>query len=200
MKNLNKYMAIIAGAMLARPAVFAQNADSSSSSSSSKRSSSSQASGQQGSVRLTQFIGANVKSSDGQRLGDINDLVVQNGQIQFAVLGVGGVLGIGEKWTPVPWQALNYTGEKEFAMSIDKDKLKQAPTLQHHEWSQLSTPEFTSRVYSFYGVKAPEAVGGTGSQFGTEHYKSKSKSSSGSSSQSSDQLEKSKSQSPKEQN
>src|SRR4051795_1060914 len=159
MKNLNKCLALLAGAMLACPAAFADDKDQTSSKSSS------QSSGQQANVRLSQIIGATIKSSDGQRLGDVNDLVVKNGQIQFAVLGVGGVLGIGEKWTPVPWQALTYSGEKQFTMNVDKEKLKQAPTLQHHEWSQLETPDFMSRLYAFYGVQAPEAAGGTGSQF-----------------------------------
>src|SRR4051794_16614302 len=103
MKSLNKCLAVIAGAMLVCPAAFADDKDQSSSKSSS------QASGQEGCVRLSQVIGATIKSSDGERLADVNDLVVQNGQIQFAVLGVGGVLGIGEKWTPVPWQALTYS-------------------------------------------------------------------------------------------
>ncbi len=186
MRNMNKCLAIIAGAMLAYPAAFADDKDQSSTSSS-------QTSGQQGNVRLSQVIGATIKSSDGQRLADVNDLVVQNGEIQFAILGVGGVLGIGEKWTPVPWQALTYSGERQFTMNLDKEKLKQAPTLQHHEWSQLSSPEFTARLYSYYGVQAPEAAGGTGSEFGTEHKGKVHKHKSGS--QDSDQSEKSKSKS-----
>jgi hypothetical protein len=160
MKKLS-WIAVLVAGCLAVPTVFADDKDKDSKQSASC-------------ARLSQVIGSKVESQNNESLGKIHELVVQNGQIQFAVLGVGGVLGIGEKMAPVPWKALNYSGEKGFTLNVDKQKLQSAPTLQKDQWSQLDSPTFTSQLYSFYGVQAPEAAGGTGSQSSTE---SKSKSS-----------------------
>ncbi len=115
--------------------------------------------------RLSELTGAKVTSAAGENLGDINDFVVdQRGHIQgFAVIGMGGFLGIGEKLTPVPWNMLAGSGEKRFALNADKAKLQAAPTVDRSSWSQFDNPQFTSQIYSYYGVQMPEAVGGTGS-------------------------------------
>ena len=154
------WIALVAAGCLAVPSVFAEDKESQSQQTSSQSS--------KECLRVSQLTGAKVQSQSGDSLGKINELVVQNGQIQFAVVGVGGLLGIGEKLTPIPWKALNYTGEKQFTANIDKQKLQSAPTLQKDQWSQLDNPTYTAQVYSFYGVQAPEAVGGTGSQSATE--------------------------------
>lgn len=154
MKKLS-WIALIAAGCLAVPTVFADDKDKDSKQSGSC-------------ARISQVIGAKVESQNNESLGKIHELVVQNGQIQFAVLGVGGVLGIGEKLAPVPWKALNYSGEKEFTLNVDKQKLQSAPTIQKDQWSQLESPSYTSQLYSFYGVQAPEATGGTGSQSSSE--------------------------------
>jgi len=55
-------------------------------------------------VRMSELIGMDVRNERGERLGDVNDLVVDpvSGQVAYAVIGAGGFLGIGEKLSAFP--------------------------------------------------------------------------------------------------
>ncbi|SJZ82558.1 PRC-barrel domain-containing protein [Consotaella salsifontis] len=81
------------------------------------------------------LIGADVRSAagdDSDDFGEIDDLVVSsNGQVDAAVIGVGGFLGIGEKDVAVPFErvAFNRTDNNELTgvLQATKDQLKSAP-------------------------------------------------------------------------
>jgi hypothetical protein len=113
----------------------------------------------------TRAIGANVKSTTGETIGQLEDLLVdQNGQIKMAVLGVGGFLGIGGKKTPVPWQGITASSDKEFTLNIDRQKLKNAPSIDKNQTAaEWATPNFMTEVYAHYGIQDNSAAGGTGS-------------------------------------
>lgn len=80
----------------------------------------------------TSYIGKNVYGVDGQRIGDINDVVVdpQAGTAPAVVVGVGGLLGLGEKDVAVPLDALRVEmrdGKPHLTLSASKDDLRKAP-------------------------------------------------------------------------
>lgn len=54
--------------------------------------------------------GTAVARPDGERIGSIQRLMIDkvSGQVAYAVLRSGGILGLGEKHHPVPWSALKY--------------------------------------------------------------------------------------------
>jgi sporulation protein YlmC with PRC-barrel domain len=66
-----------------------------------------------------QFMASNlmdrtVYGSDGNSLGDINDVIVdRNGNIAAVVIGVGGFLGIGEKDVAVPFNRLQVMAREQ---------------------------------------------------------------------------------------
>lgn len=66
------------------------------------------------------------------RIGEIDNLVIgANGQIQEAVVGVGGFLGIGEKAVALPYSALKpmvRDGMIWFQVDKSKEDLKAMPT------------------------------------------------------------------------
>jgi len=122
-------------------------------------------------VMGSRAIGASIKSNTGENIGQIEDLLVdQNGQIKMAVLGVGGFLGIGAKKTPVPWQAITASSDKDFTLNIDRQKLKNAPAIDKNQAAaEWATPNFMTEVYAHYGISDNSAAGGTGSgSLGTE--------------------------------
>jgi hypothetical protein len=80
------------------------------------------------------LIGASLLSrSDDDELGSIRDLVVdESGQIVAVIVGVGGVLGIGEKDVAVSWDQVERTMDTEkdgYVYKIDatQDALSDAP-------------------------------------------------------------------------
>lgn len=107
-------------------------------------------------VRLSKLMDAKIKSSDGESLGEIEDVIVEpgTGEIKFAIVGKGGFLGLGEKLVPVPWQAINAKSDKEFSINLDSEKLKTAPTAKDKTFAQLNDPSHTATIYQFYSVPA----------------------------------------------
>jgi hypothetical protein len=54
--------------------------------------------------------GTPVFDRSGERLGEIVAVMIEKrtGLVAYAVLGAGGILGIGESHRPLPWRALRY--------------------------------------------------------------------------------------------
>lgn len=62
-----------------------------------------------GEFRASKFVGLSVYGSDNQRVGDINEVMLDgSGAAKSVVIGVGGFLGIGEKSVAVPWSAVTW--------------------------------------------------------------------------------------------
>src|SRR5437870_394623 len=78
------------------------------------------------------FIGQDVTNSAGEKIGDVNDLLFdRNGRINTAVIGIGGLLGIGEKQVGVPFSSLTITtgsdGKRIATLSLSREVLEKAP-------------------------------------------------------------------------
>jgi sporulation protein YlmC with PRC-barrel domain len=150
-----------AGLIGSLPALAQQSSSSSTSGGFKSQTSTNTGSGQY--VRLRQLIVSTAKANDGQNLGPIEDFVVDSNaeHLKFAVLGKGGLLGIGEKMVPVPWQAVSVeqndtsaSGKPNLTVNIYRQNLKAAPTLQKNkEYSELDQPDYISSVYRFYQIE-----------------------------------------------
>jgi sporulation protein YlmC with PRC-barrel domain len=67
---------------------------------------------QSGQWQASKLKGLNVYNNNNEKIGDINELVVdQSGKIQAAVIGVGGFLGMGEHDVAVPFNELKWMNE-----------------------------------------------------------------------------------------
>ena len=128
-------------------------------------------------IQASKITGAQVKSSTGETLGSINDLIInpQSGRIEFAVLSVTGPTGTtptgaGEKLTPVPWRLLNFNsasataGQCNFTANVDRSKLTSAPNFDKNQWPDFSDSDWNHKVWSYYGITPRE--GGTGTDKG----------------------------------
>src|SRR5262249_35619316 len=62
--------------------------------------------------RCTKMIGMNVKNAKGEKIGEVDDLVVDKGEgvVAYGVLSFGGFLGIGEKLFAIPYGNLKRSG------------------------------------------------------------------------------------------
>jgi sporulation protein YlmC with PRC-barrel domain len=110
-------------------------------------------------IRASQFIKMDVRNPQNDRLGDIQDLVVDmsSGRVLYAVMGAGGFLGLGEKLFAIPVNAFSYsTDDKELVLQADKERLQRAEGFDKGSW-----PATASRDWS-----APESGSSRGSQTG----------------------------------
>jgi sporulation protein YlmC with PRC-barrel domain len=89
-------------------------------------------------VYASKIIGANVKNTQGENLGKIDELIIDphDARIKAAVVSVGGVLGIGAKSVSVPWDKVTMgsgTDRDTVVVAMGKEELEQAPGWQKTE-------------------------------------------------------------------
>jgi sporulation protein YlmC with PRC-barrel domain len=81
-------------------------------------------------IRAKKVIGTTVKNTAGEKIGTVEDIVLDklSNNIVYAVVGFGGFLGLNEKYHPVPWSALDYVeSEDSYVVPFTKEQLKGAP-------------------------------------------------------------------------
>jgi sporulation protein YlmC with PRC-barrel domain len=101
------------------------------------------------------LTGLNVRNSQGEKLGTVDDLVIniQDGKIQYLALSVGGVLGIGDKLFAVPFQETRFVHDRDemhMVLDIAKEKLEQAPGFDKNNWPDFADPQWKMQVDSYY--------------------------------------------------
>src|SRR3954466_3488972 len=98
--------------------------------------------------------GTAVYNRQGERLGEVYNFMVnkRSGQVAYAVLSFGGLLGMGGTYYPLPWNALTYdTSQGGYVVDIDKDRLSNAPSYKSGEDPFSSDASYGSRLRSYWG-------------------------------------------------
>ncbi len=102
-----------------------------------------------GQWRASKLIGVNVYNQQDENLGEINELIIDSsGRVAGAGIGVGGLLGIGERDVMVPMDRLKFANEggtrttgaagsdrqwypDRAVMNANKDQLKNMPEFKY---------------------------------------------------------------------
>ena len=59
--------------------------------------------------RASKFVGVDIYGANNEKIGDVNDIILDNqGNINAVVIGVGGFLGIGEKDVAIPFKTVEW--------------------------------------------------------------------------------------------
>lgn len=106
-------------------------------------------------IRATRVIGTDVCSPSGSKIGKVEDVVLDklDNSIAFAVVGFGGILGMGEKFHPIPWASLDYVPEKQaYVVPFSEDTLKDAPSDTIAELTGEHVMSVRDNAYDYYGV------------------------------------------------
>jgi sporulation protein YlmC with PRC-barrel domain len=66
----------------------------------------------EGDWRASKLIGVNVYNEANEKIGDINDVILdKSGKVENVILGVGGFLGMGEHYVAVAYDKLKWSNE-----------------------------------------------------------------------------------------
>jgi len=112
-----------------------------------------------GVLKASNLIGAKVQDTEGKKIGDIKDLVIDPvvGDIEYVVLDFGGFLGIGDKYFAVPWEAMRLSeNQQSLVLDVSKKDLKHAPGFSKDQWPDMSNREWIVTVYEYYDLQRPE--------------------------------------------
>jgi len=114
------------------------------------------ASGHTTAIRAKTVIGTSVKDLSGDKIGKVEDIMLDktSSNIMFAVVGFGGVLGMGEKYHPLPWSALTYDeADNAYKVGYSKEELKAAPAATIDELSRDDGLALRDQTYDYYKAK-----------------------------------------------
>ena len=98
--------------------------------------------------------GTPVYDPDGQKLGTVHSVMIEkrSGKVAYAVLSVGGFLGIRGHVHPVPWEILTYDVDLDgYVVNLTRDQLEKAPSLQLDEADRPHGRDYDEEVSGYYG-------------------------------------------------
>src|SRR5690606_28750049 len=107
-------------------------------------------------IRAERVIGTDVKDNAGNTIGKIEGIILEktDNKIMFAVVGFGGILGVGEKYHPIPWSALDYVPEENaFVVPFTKEQLEKAPADTIKELTKDDGQWARNSAYDYYKVE-----------------------------------------------
>jgi hypothetical protein len=83
--------------------------------------------------RTSKVVGSTVVNEANETVGTIDDLIVTpNEKVPFAVLSVGGFLGMGTKYVVVPFSSLQVKDKRMLLPGATKDSLKALPEFKYN--------------------------------------------------------------------
>jgi len=106
-------------------------------------------------IASSKVEGTPVFNRAGEALGTIYNFMVDKhtGQVAYAVMSFGGLLGFGESYHPLPWKALVYDTRLEgYVVDVDSRQLANAPRHGADE-DPFADPAYGERLRDFYGVR-----------------------------------------------
>src|SRR6266513_5003211 len=151
MKTLLSLGAMVAVLGLAMASTFAQTQSTTSSSTTY--------------VQTSKLVGTKVKSSQGEEIGVVKDVVLDRntGCMAYTVLSTGGtgtrVTG-GGKTVAVPWTVYTTTSDPSvITVRVERDRVYNAPAFDYARIDEYSNSGYINNIYSYYGVTPGAGVG-----------------------------------------
>jgi sporulation protein YlmC with PRC-barrel domain len=111
------------------------------------------ASGHTRAIRAKSVIGTSAKDATGEKIGQIEDVMLdkESSSILYAVVGFGGFLGVKERFHPLPWSALEYDKDAQaYVVSYTREQLQAAPAGSIDELTRGDGLAFRDHLHDYY--------------------------------------------------
>ena len=107
-------------------------------------------------LSASSIAGTKVLDPAGDHLGSIEDVMLDThtGDVAYAVLFIGGFLGMGDKRFAIPWKALTVDpADHSFVLDVDHETLEQAPDFDQNDWPTSADSMWMHDLYRHYGFE-----------------------------------------------
>jgi sporulation protein YlmC with PRC-barrel domain len=106
-------------------------------------------------IRASTIKGMKVYNNAGDRVGTLDELVIdiEKGQVVYAALSVGGLLGVGDKMFAIPWREFTYEvdeKDKFFRLNVNKEALQAAPGFAKDQWPNTADPNWDREIEQYW--------------------------------------------------
>ena len=81
--------------------------------------------------RASKIIGGTVVNDANETVGKVDDIIIGTDKMPYAVLSVGGFLGVGNKLVVLPYDSLSTNGSKLTMPGATKEALKALPEFKY---------------------------------------------------------------------
>lgn len=102
--------------------------------------------------RATKLLNANVKDAKGEKIGEIDEVIIDRGagRIAYGILSFGGWGDLGDKLFAIPFDTMVRTGDEDVVvLNTTKEQLKAAPSFTKDKWPDFNR-EYTVKVYEYH--------------------------------------------------
>jgi sporulation protein YlmC with PRC-barrel domain len=104
-------------------------------------------------IRLSELMSFDVTNSDGEDLGAIEDIMIdwRQDRIVYAILSFGGILGLGEKWFPIPLDQVRLDPiEQRIIFDVEPEVLENAPGFEESELPDTTDLNWDEEIHSYW--------------------------------------------------
>ena len=101
------------------------------------------------------LAGEPVVDTKGERLGVLAHLMLdmKRGRIAYAVVGRGGVLGLGETLHVIPWSAFTLDADRRrLVLDVDGETLDRSPGFDRAHWPATADPAWQAVDHYYEGT------------------------------------------------
>jgi sporulation protein YlmC with PRC-barrel domain len=78
---------------------------------------------------VSAIVGMKIETPAGARLGRVQDVVIDGyGRASFAIVSYGGVMGVGTRYTAIPWASVAEMLDRD-RLLVDRSNLEKSPLL-----------------------------------------------------------------------
>lgn len=99
------------------------------------------------------MTGDAIVNANGDDLGTLEEIMidVESGEVAYAVLSYGGLMGMGNKLFAIPWEMLEIQpAEKRFQLDVPEERLKEAPGFDKSDWPDTSDEVWAEGIDRFW--------------------------------------------------
>lgn len=108
-------------------------------------------------LRATAVIGQNVKDPRDETVGELFDVVIDegSGRVAYAILSAGGFLGVGERLMALPWATLEppKVDGKPRILDATAEQIEKAPSFDRKSWPDLADRKIGTELHRYWNQK-----------------------------------------------
>jgi sporulation protein YlmC with PRC-barrel domain len=106
-------------------------------------------------LAASEIKGSTVRNRQREEIGDIDEVLIEpdSGRVRFAVLSVGGFLGLGSTRVAVPWSAFEISrqgGKITYMLDATRERLEKAPRVEGKNYERLYAQETAEPIFVYW--------------------------------------------------
>ena len=106
-------------------------------------------------LAVSEIKGSTVRNRQREEIGDIDEVLIEpeSGRVRFAILSVGGFLGLGSTRVAVPWSAFEITpqvGRITYMLDATRERLENAPRVEGKNYERLFAQETAEPIFVYW--------------------------------------------------